>query len=189
MNNSHQEPSTSAMTLATILALGFTFAWFIIVMVLSVASATDPPSPGHHGWGWFVLCILPSPALSAIELLLLTPLAPNNGNWFSNYTQAFARLTPDYWLPLIAVSVASVFLAIWCYRRHQRLSQRDAAAWATFVFVMGLPGLVGYLLLCRWPASERCQHCGKTSPRDRDACLHCGTPFPPPAPKGIEIFA
>jgi hypothetical protein len=41
----------------------------------------------------------------------------------------------------------------------------------------------------RWPATECCVNCRKISPRDRDACLHCGTEFPPPALKGIEIFA
>jgi predicted amidophosphoribosyltransferase len=36
---------------------------------------------------------------------------------------------------------------------------------------------------------ECCQTCHKETPRDRDACLHCGAEFSPPAMKGIEIFA
>ena len=53
----------------------------------------------------------------------------------------------------------------------------------------GLPGLVGYLFHRRWPVLEACPACGRTVPRDRDACAACGTEFPPPPLKGIEVFA
>ena len=36
---------------------------------------------------------------------------------------------------------------------------------------------------------EECPACHQGAPRDRDTCLDCGAMFPPPALKGIEVFA
>jgi hypothetical protein len=73
--------------------------------------------------------------------------------------------------------------------RHRRYAHHGAIAWAIFVLITGVPGFIGYLLHRRWPVVVRCEHCGAQTPRDRDTCLNCGTAFPPPAPKGIEVFA
>jgi predicted amidophosphoribosyltransferase len=57
------------------------------------------------------------------------------------------------------------------------------------VLVFGLPGYLGYRLHRRWPVRSPCPACGQNVPRDRDACAGCRAEFPPPAPKGIEVFA
>jgi hypothetical protein len=52
-----------------------------------------------------------------------------------------------------------------------------------------LAALVGYLFHRRWPVMDACPACGRPVPRDRDSCAACGAEFPPPALKGIEVFA
>ena len=56
-------------------------------------------------------------------------------------------------------------------------------------WLFGLPAYFGYLAHRRWPARLPCPHCGRPVPRDRPACFACGHDFPPPALKGIEVFA
>jgi hypothetical protein len=90
---------------------------------------------------------------------------------------------------LAILCVFSAGLAIWCYMHHRRFGERGSLLWAAFVFVLGPAGSIGYLLHRSWPATEKCRHCGKSTPRDRDACLDCGAEFPLPPLKGIEIFA
>ena len=67
--------------------------------------------------------------------------------------------------------------------------EREQFAWAVFVLLFGLPAYVGFLLYRRWPIRQPCPNCQAQAPRDRVACAECGTRFPDPALKGIEIFA
>jgi hypothetical protein len=84
--------------------------------------------------------------------------------------------------------LSAVFAAI-AYRRQRALADAGAWIWAVLVFVLGPPGFVGYLAHRRWPAKTPCEHCGAVVPRDRDACRRCGVEFPPPALRGMEVFA
>ena len=52
-----------------------------------------------------------------------------------------------------------------------------------------LPAYVGFRLYRRWPIRQPCPNCHAQAPRDRVACAECGTRFPDPSLKGIEIFA
>jgi hypothetical protein len=61
--------------------------------------------------------------------------------------------------------------------------------WTIFVLLFGLPAFFGYLAHRAWPARLPCPHCGQRVPRDRAACFACNREFPPPAAKGIEVFA
>ena len=61
-------------------------------------------------------------------------------------------------------------------------------AWAIFVFLFGLPGLVGYLVHRRWPFRAACPACHRLVPRDRSSCAACRAEFPTPQPKGIEVL-
>jgi hypothetical protein len=180
--------------LAAILAIGATAVWALFVMSLALVAGSDFIIQGTKfdpPYGLIVVLLAPSPALAAIQLLFLTPLSQTHGRGFAfqdfgNSVLSAARADA---LALLLVLLVSAGLAIWCHRRQRRHSDQGAVAWAVFVLAMGLPGFVGYLLHRRWPATEFCANCRKISPRDRDACLHCGNPFPQPAPKGIEIFA
>jgi hypothetical protein len=89
---------------------------------------------------------------------------------------------------LLACSIAAAG-AVVAYRRQRRYDGGSAAAWATFVFLLGPAGLLGYLLHRQWPARASCEHCGKLVPRNRSTCLACAAEFSPPAMKGVEVFA
>jgi hypothetical protein len=57
-----------------------------------------------------------------------------------------------------------------------------------FVLLLGVPGVIGYLLHRRWPVFETCSACGRVV-GDREACHACGDALPPPPPTGTEVFA
>jgi ABC-type amino acid transport system permease subunit len=184
---------TGSILLASILGLGVTAAWIALIMSLVVVMRMDflfqTMNYDFH-FGMFIVFLLPSPALATIELLFLRPLSQAGFSFvYSDFGKAVLSSLLAHSIALLFVCLFSLALAAWCHRRHLQYSQQTAAAWALFVMILGLPGLIGYLLHRRWPATEFCANCHKISPRDRDACLHCGTSFPPPAPKGIEICA
>jgi hypothetical protein len=133
--------------------------------------------------------LVPATLCYAVVLLLFLPVISVFKDFFPNYSAALKSWWAAGWPALLAVCIVSVVLAFVCYRRTKRISEYGLLAWALFVFLLGAPGLVGYLLHRRWPVTEKCQHCGEITPRDRDACLDCGTEFPLPPLKGIEIFA
>lgn len=94
------------------------------------------------------------------------------------------------WQPgLIAVWLISIVLAVLCYRRQRRYALPWTGMWVGFVLLFGVPAYIGYLVHRHWPARLPCPHCGHVVPQDREACCVCGQAFPPPAAKGIEVFA
>jgi hypothetical protein len=95
------------------------------------------------------------------------------------------------WPAIAAVHLLSLVLSIVCYRHEAQLatSLAQRIAWAVFVLVFGLPGLVGYWTHRNWPLRAACPRCGKIVPRDREICVACRQEFPLPEPRGIEIFA
>jgi hypothetical protein len=95
----------------------------------------------------------------------------------------------EMWPALLAVSLVAAVLAGLCYRRQRRYGLPRTAIWVAFVFLTGVPGLLGYLFHRHWPVLDACPACSRSAPRDREACAHCRTEFPRPAPKGIEVFA
>jgi hypothetical protein len=133
--------------------------------------------------------LLLSPLLLSGFAFGMIPLEEATALSGPEFDRVMSDVAAAYLPPLAALCILSLVLANWTFRRQSRYSRHGAVAWAMFVFIWGVPGLVAYLLHRHWPASETCEKCGKSSPRDRDACLHCGTAFPPPAMKGIEIFA
>jgi hypothetical protein len=192
MNKSLGNALAGSMTLAAILAIGITAVWIFLIFSLAVATQRDSffhALDHEFEYGLIMAVLLPSPAMAAIQLLFLTPLSPARAHGLFHFGTTVRYAALAYAVPLLLTILLSAVLALLCLRRHRRYSEEGLVAWTSFVFVMGLPGLIGYLLHRRWPATEHCANCRKNSPRDRDACLHCGTPCPTPAPKGIEIFA
>jgi len=107
----------------------------------------------------------------------------------SSYAGALARALGQTWPQLLIVFLLSASMAWLCYRRQKRFALPHTACWVAFVFLGGVPGLLGYLLHRRWPPRVACPACTVPAPRDRDHCAHCGAEFAPPAPKGIEVLA
>ena len=129
---------------------------------------------------------LPAPsALIAVEASMVT-LNPS-----PDYVTAFGTVLKRSWPSLAAALAISSVLAAATWRQGRRfgLPRRERAVWSVFVLLFGVPAFAGFRLQRRWPAREPCPHCHARSPRDRDACADCGTPFPVPALRGTEIFA
>ncbi len=108
-----------------------------------------------------------------------------------SYPAVFRALLGSAGPSLIVVFALSTGLAIMAWRRSGSfgLAKREQVAWAVFVLCFGLAAYLGLLLYRRWPIRQPCPNCRAQPPRDRAACAECGTRFPDPPLKGIEIFA
>ena len=138
---------------------------------------------------WAAALALPVPVLLAVGAAVIEPLDYVESEREPTYAAALARSLAVWWPTLLVVTLLSVALAWYCCRRQRRYYQRYSGVWVALVLLGGLPGLVGYLCHRRWPVLERCPACGQAVPRDRETCAACGAAFPPPAPKGCEVFA
>lgn len=105
------------------------------------------------------------------------------------YWVAQGEVFAGTWLLLLVTSTISVVLAWLCYRRQRKYGLPWTWVWTGFVLLFGVPAYLGYLAHRSWPARLACPNCGRLAPRDRPACTGCGREFPPPASKGIEVFA
>jgi hypothetical protein len=130
---------------------------------------------------------LPAPAF----LFVVEPLFLTRTDRIQSYPAAFIAVLGKLWPSLLAVvALASILASItWRRSRSFGLPRRDQVAWLVFVLLFGLPAFVGFLLSRRWPIRQPCSICHAQAPRDRVSCAECGTRFPDPSPKGIEIFA
>jgi hypothetical protein len=153
------------------------------------ADLGNPREPESAWTPWVMMLVsIPQPAVQ----LALSLAAANDrvqSEQATNLMGAYRSLISDYWLPFATLVLISLVAAVYPYRRQQRYAPRQALAWGVFVLLLGVPGLLGYLLHRRWPHRAQCEHCGRVVPRDRRQCLDCQVDFAPPALKGIEIFA
>lgn len=107
----------------------------------------------------------------------------------SHYAGALARSLMESWQALIVVCIIAAVLAWVCYQRQRRMALPWTWVWVGFVFLGGVPGFLGYLFHRRWPVLQNCHVCGHAVPHDRELCSSCGSEFPGPELKGIEVFA
>ncbi|MGO9110871.1 MAG: hypothetical protein ACLP9L_16745 [Thermoguttaceae bacterium] len=138
---------------------------------------------------WIFALIVPAPVILAFVATVVAPLGEVSSGLTSSYSTALSHYLAVFWPVLLVVTLLSAALAWYCWRRHGRYGQRFSVVWFVFVFLAGLPGLVGYLFHRCWPVLEKCPACGHVVPRDRETCAKCGAAFPPPALKGCEVFA
>jgi hypothetical protein len=142
---------------------------------------------GEQALSSLMALAVPAPvALLAIEVWIASTADVARGQ-----AMGVRAMLERSWPSLAAVLALSSVLAaiVWGWGRAFGLSRRERVVWAGFVLLFGVPGCAGFLLHRRWPVREPCPHCQARVARDRDTCAHCGTPFPAPALKGIEIFA
>jgi hypothetical protein len=130
---------------------------------------------------------VPSPLTALAGFAILATEGRMEGHE-STYLAGLARAVRNAWPPLVGIVFLAVGFAAIVHRRQRCYAQPRTAAWVAFVFLFGLPGLVGYWLHRGWPTRLACPACKTSVPRDRGECAHCGAAFPPSAPKGIEIF-
>ncbi len=137
---------------------------------------------------WAVAAFAPSPVAIAFEAYTLSSQYVSQGR-AKTYAAALARSLAVCWPMFLVVTLLAAALAFYCFRRHRRYYQPYSGLWFAFVLLLGLPGLVGYLFHRHWPVLEKCPLCGHAVPRDRETCAACARAFPPPAPRGCEVFA
>jgi len=138
--------------------------------------------------GGFLLALaVPAPAI----LVVIEPLSLMGVDQARSYPAAVSAMLKLLWPSLLVVFALTLVLAVVTKRRSRAfgLSKREQLAWTVFVLLLGLPAYAGCLLYRRWPIRQPCPNCHARAPRDRAACAECGTRFPDPALKGIEIFA
>jgi hypothetical protein len=135
--------------------------------------------------------LVPVPLGIAIGMVIVRPLTLLAWNDSPTFAEAAATSVAESWGALIATLLFSAALAVvvWRRQRHFAASKAEQWAWAVFVLLFGLPGLVAYWAHRHWPAFEQCAACGEATPMDRDGCAWCGVPHPAAAPTGAEIFA
>lgn len=86
---------------------------------------------------------------------------------------------------LASLFFASVALGL---ARWKQFPWKRALAWAAFVFIFNLGGLITFVLAADWPTLVRCPVCQRKRPAQEAACTHCGAAWPTPVPDGTEIL-
>ena len=152
-----------------------------------LALQSGSPATNQAGLQMQVFLGLPAPAF----LFVVEPLFLMRTDRIQSYPAAFIAVLGKLWPSLLAVVVLASILASFTWRRCRSfgLPKRDQVAWVVFVLLFGLPAFVGFLLYRRWPIRQPCSICHARAPRDRVACVECGTRFPDPSLRGTEIFA
>jgi hypothetical protein len=138
--------------------------------------------------GWISAAVAPLPAGQA-PMFFLLPFSLLEQGRAESYWGAVAGMLGYTWPGLLVVAMIGAAAAASAFRRQQRFGLPHAMGWAVFAFFFGAPGWIAYRFHRTWPVLEECPACGQLAPHDRDRCAECLAPFPPPARKGIEVFA
>jgi hypothetical protein len=138
---------------------------------------------------WAATLVLPEPISSAAVMFGIYPLEQLSLDKAKTYAETLATSVSLLWINALAVCGLTAALAWLCYRRQRLMAAPWTWVWVVFVLLFGVPGYLAYRFHSRWPVLETCHVCGRAVPRDREKCAACGSPFPVPAPKGIEVFA
>ena len=139
---------------------------------------------------WAATLSMPSPLGVALWSLVLFPSNIQQPmRAYLDYRDAIGISLPLAILPFLLICIPSAVLAFLCYRRQHRYALPWTLVWVAFVFLLGVPGYFGYRFHRRWAVLDDCPACKKNVPRDRENCSACGTSFPLPERKGIEVFA
>lgn len=152
-----------------------------------VVQKQQPQSPRNRSCG--AALMIPVPAVVVSCTFFFGPRNQLDQGIETDYRSAFARSLP-WWGPMLLITSVLGAVAAWCcWWWQKRYAMGWSWVWIVFVFLLGVPGLLGYLFHRRWPVRAECAECRQSVPRDREACCACGSEFPPPAEKGIEVFA
>ncbi|MGA2796739.1 MAG: hypothetical protein ABSE63_04095 [Thermoguttaceae bacterium] len=138
---------------------------------------------------WTVALIIPAPIAMGVVAVAVGPMRYIEILEQTKYSDALSYSLKNVWQPLVVVCIIAAVLAWFCYRRQRRMALPWTWVWVGFVFIFGVPGFLAYRFHRRWPVLDNCQVCGQAVPHDREKCSSCGSDFPTPAPKGIEVFA
>lgn len=147
------------------------------------------PQPSEKLGMWLAVPVAPVAAGWLAGVSVIAPLGMIQSNEVATYGEGLRKVFDVAGLPLVAVVAISILLALQTMRLQRRYHRGDTGAWATFVFLLGVPGFVAYLVENRRAKMEECGACHEVVPRDREACASCHAEFAPPPRVGTEVFA
>ena len=172
---------------------GVSLHWFdssgVVVRREDLRLRTTERHPSPTTKAWLLALNLPAPIATVVEATLFEPRRLVSWGQADGYSHALAKTWSYSWLSLVITCLVAIGLSWVCRRRQREHGAGWTGVWMAFVFLFGVPGFAGYLFHRSWAARPACPTCGEEAPRDREACFACGTDFPEPAPKGIEVFA
>jgi hypothetical protein len=146
-------------------------------------------SDSPRATAWAAAGVVPVAIVWVIGLLVGAPLYMLQNYKAASYTDAVNQAISISWPALIIVLLVAAVLT-WVTMRLQRKYRRSHTnVWATFVFLLGVPGFLAYLVEKGRTKLEACPQCGEIVPRDRETCAACNTEFAPPAHVPTEILA
>lgn len=151
----------------------------------------DLQKPAQEYMRYLGALLMPMPLLGDGYVGLIRPLDLVEMRTAKTYSEGLKQAISEFWPSLVIVHVMALALAWLCHRREVRHggSRAECIIWPMFVFLLGLPGWIGYRFCRSWPAIEPCPTCKQPIPRDRQKCAACQTQFPLPDLKGTEIYA
>jgi hypothetical protein len=146
-----------------------------------------PPTPQEKAWG--LSEYMPESIVCLLGVVLGAPLYLVQVNFMPDFASAVAFVTVAAWMPLLVILLVSVVLVLLTVKLQRKYRRSATVAWSVFVFLVGVPGFIAYLVEHHRAKLEACSQCGEVVPRDREMCADCNTEFAPPARVGTEIFA
>jgi hypothetical protein len=126
-----------------------------------------PVSPSPNEERWMLGLSVPTPLYVDVFVGILMPYWVYGAR--ESFGAAVIRSAAEYWPSLLYVHILSAILAGLCYRRQvlNEASRAERVVWPLFVFLLGLPGWIGYR--CTFPSRA--------------------AEFPTPELRGTEVFA
>ncbi len=147
------------------------------------------PEESPHAMAWAFGGLVPVPIVYSVGALIGAPLKMVQNYAAPTFAAGVAKSFDVVWMPLACLLILAAVLT-WLTIRLQHKYRRPATGiWAAFVFLLGVPGFLAYLVEHRRAKLETCAQCGKVVPRDREACAACQREFAAPPRIGTEIFA
>jgi hypothetical protein len=136
--------------------------------------------------------VLPATLPPALELIAvvyrhLVPPAPLGFTGVAYYPRPFFAGNLSGLWKLFGVSLVLAAVA-WGLAFRCGMARRSAVGWSIFVFCLGLPAFLAFLVAADWPKRVRCPDCRRKRPVESDECPSCRKSWRPPARNGAEIF-
>jgi hypothetical protein len=147
------------------------------------------PEESPRAMAWAFGAVVPVPIVYSVGALIGAPLSMLQNYAAPTFAAGVAKSLSVAWAPLACVLTLAAVLT-WLTIRLQRKYRRPSTGlWAVFVFLLGVPGFLAYLVESQRTKLEACKECGEVVPRDRETCAICEKEFRAPVPVGTEIFA
>ena len=122
--------------------------------------------------------IVPSLLPWCLGMFVVAPLVLLQAHQAPSFLQGIGKSWDEAWLGFLVVLAVSVILAFLVNHLQRKTALAHTGLWTTFVFLLGIPGLVAYWLHFRAAPFGGCSACGQAVPRDRETCAAAPSRLP-----------